>query len=155
MMVEMNVAVASGCLLGVQPVLAKIFPRLFARSYHSGKFLPPHTRQEESGYPESFEAYPLSNLSGKAHDKKVDEGGAFETLWAPEGRGLSFAGASSSGRKRGASFAPGVITVDKEVMVQREVTPCRSPTSELGGKLHFITNLDSEDWTPDDLCLKD
>lgn len=155
MMVEMNLGVVCGCLFGVQPVLAKIFPRLFARSYPSGNSLPRHIHREESGYSESFEAYPLSNLSGKARDKKVDEGGTFETLWAPESRGLNFAGASSSGRKRGARLAPGVITVDKEVTVQKEIMPCHSPTSELDGKLHLIMNLGSEDWTLNDVSLKD
>lgn len=85
----------------------------------------------------------------------MDEPDTFEALWTPGGTRSNVASASSSGRKRGARLAPGVITVDTEFTVQEEITPCHSPISEYGGRMHFMTGVGSEDWTLDDVCLKD
>jgi hypothetical protein len=132
-----------------------LFPRLFANSYPSQAHSSPHIHRQSSNHLESFEAYPLSDLSPKSRDKARGEAHAFETLWTPEGRGSNFAVASSSGRKRSAQLTPGVITVDRVFTVQEEVTPCHSPTGELDRKLHLIADIGSEDWTLDDVCLKD
>lgn len=153
-MVEMNLGVVCGCLFTVQPVLAILFPRLFTSSYPPELRSAPRVRRQESGYPNSFNAYPLKDLSGKARDRAGGDSDTFNSLWTPEGRGSNFASASSSGRKRGACLAPGVITVDTEFTVKEEITPCHSPISELDRKLHLITDMVSEDWTLDDVCLE-
>lgn len=158
MMLEMNLGVVCGCLFNIQPVLAMLFPRLFASSYPSDYPAAPHVRRQESGHPESqrsFQAYPLAGLSGHVHNTPSGEADTFEALWTPEGTGSNYTSASFSGRKHGEMLTPGAITVHKEFTVQEEITPCQSPVSELDRSLHFITDVGSEDWTMDKVCLKD
>lgn len=154
MMVEMNFGVVCGCLFGVQPVLAWAFPRVFARAYPPQHGSPSQIRRQPSGYPESFDAYPLSDLTSKARDSEMGETNTFEAMWTPDGTGSNFAVASSSGRKRGMRLAPGVITVDTEFTVQEEITPCNSPASEFGGRMHYFSAVGSEEWTLDEVCRK-
>jgi hypothetical protein len=159
MMIEMNLGVVCGCLFGIQPILAMLFPRLFTSYYHSEHLTPTLcVRRQESGHPESlrnFQAYPLADLSGDMHNAPLGEADTFEALWTPEGTGSNYASASSGGRKEGELLTPGVITVHKEFTVQEEITPCQSPVSELNRQLHFIGDVGGEDWTLDDICLKD
>lgn len=157
MMLEMNLGVVCGCLFGIQPVLAVLFPRLFPSSYPSNNHLSPPICRQESRHPESqrsFQEYPLADLSGDTQSTpyKAD---TFESLWTPEGTGSNYASASSSGRKHGERLTPGVIAVHTEFTVQEEITPCQSPVSELDRQLHFMTGVESEDWTMDEVFLKD
>jgi hypothetical protein len=89
------------------------------------------------------------------HNMPSGEADTFEALWTPEGTGSNYASASSSGRKQGELLTPGVITVHKEFTVQEEITPCQSPISELDRQLHFMADMRSEDWTLDEICLKE
>lgn len=154
-MVEMNLGVVCGCLYSVQPVLALIFPRIFAKSYPSDDQPPPRTSRQPSNYPQSFEAYPLSDLSARPRDKLAGAADTFEALWISDGTGMNIASASSDGRKWGARSVPGAITVDREFTIQEEVTPCHSPMSEFGGNLYSITDLNSVDWELDDVSLEE
>jgi len=159
MMIEMNLGVVCGCLFGIQPILATLFPHLFPSSYPSEHRVPTlRVRRQESDHHESrrsFQAYPLADLSGNVHNTPLGEADTFEALWTPEGTGSNYASASSGGRKQGELLTPGVITVHKEFTVQEEITPCQSPNSELDRQLHFMADVGSEDWTLDEICLKD
>ncbi|KAF3043475.1 hypothetical protein E8E12_009259 [Didymella heteroderae] len=158
MMLEMNLGVVCGCLFGIQPILATLFPRLFAHSYPSDIHTTPQMRRQESGRLESqqsYQAYPLRELSSHVQNTPSGEADTFEALWTPEGTGSNYASASSDGRKRGDLLTPGVITMHKEFTVQEEITPCQSPASELDRRLHFMTDVGSEDWTLEEVCLKD
>lgn len=158
MMIEMNLGVVCGCLFGVQPFLATLLPRLFVRSYPSDPYPSSSVRRQESSQPDSqrsFQAYPLTDLPGRMRTTPLAEVDAFEALWTPEGTGSNYASASSDGRKRGELLTPGVITVQKEFTISEEVTPCQSPASEFDRQLHFLGDLGSEDWTLEEVCIKD
>lgn len=159
MMIEMNLGVVCGCLFGIQPVLATLFPRLFARSYPSEHCTPTsRVLWQDSSHPESqrsFQAYPLADLSGRVQSTPLGEADTFEALWTPEGTGSNHASASSGGRRQGELLTPGIITVRKEFTVQEEITPCHSPISELDRQLHFMADTDRKDWTLDEVCLED
>lgn len=159
MMLEMNLGVVCGCLFGIQPVLAMFFPRLFAGAYPSGhRSTTPHLRHQYSAQHESqgsFQAYPLADVSRYMHNTPSGEVDTFAALWTPEGNGSNHASASSDGRKRGELLTPGVITVHTEFTVEEEITPCQSPVTKLDGQLHFITDVRCEEWTLDEICLKD
>lgn len=158
MMLEMNLGVVCGCLFGIQSVLATLFPRLFASAYPSEhRTSTPRLRRHDSGHPESqrsLQAYPLEGVSGHIYNTPSGEADTFEALWTPEGTGSNYASASSDGRKRGELLTPGVITVHKEFTVEEEITPCQSPVSEPDRQLHFIADVRCEDWTLDEVCLK-
>ncbi|KZM18462.1 hypothetical protein ST47_g10383 [Ascochyta rabiei] len=147
MMIEMNLGIVCSCFFGVQPMLALLFPRFFAGFYPSKDGSPPRTHRQGSGYPSASEAYPLSDLSTKPGEQRKNQPDKFEALWTPEGRGSNFASASSSGRTRGERLAPGVITVDMEFTVDEEISPCNSPMIEYSGKMGFLMDRLSEDWT--------
>ncbi|KAF3032891.1 hypothetical protein E8E11_002417 [Didymella keratinophila] len=159
MMIEMNLGVVCGCLFGIQPVLAMLFPELFASAYPSGHRAPTsRVHRQESDHSESrrsFQAYPLADLSGHVHNTPLGEADTFEALWTPEGTGSNYASASSGGRRQGELLTPGVITVHKEFTVKERITPCQSPVSDLERQLHFMADVRSEDWILDDICLKD
>ena len=159
MMIEMNLGVVCGCIFGIQPVLAMLFPSLFAGSYPSEQRTPtPRVCRQESDHAEprrSFQAYPLAELPGHMDNTPSGEADTFKALWTPAGTGSNYASASSGGREQGELLTPGVITVHKEFTVQEEITPCQSPISGLERQLHFMADMRSEDWTLDEVCLKD
>jgi hypothetical protein len=74
MAVEMNLGIICGCLSGVKPVLAVIFPHFFGSSY--GKTSRPTypTYGRNTGHPESFAFQPLSDKSARSTKKNQSIG---------------------------------------------------------------------------------
>lgn len=160
MMVEMNIGIVCGCLLGIESVLAMLFPRLANRPRPTLVLTQPTSAHRRgSGHPEpqrSFRvSYPLADLSSYARNTPLGETDTFEALWTPEGTGSNYASASYGGRNRGEPLTPGAITVHTEFTVQEEITPCQSPVTEVGKQFQYFMDAGSLDWSIDGSCLKD
>ncbi|KAF1994090.1 hypothetical protein P154DRAFT_586904 [Amniculicola lignicola CBS 123094] len=128
MAVEMNLGIICGCLSGVKPVLAVLFPRFFASSQHStlntnGRTLATYGRSTH-GHPESFAFQQLSN--SKAKDQKFEvldvDGGKLDTERRMANGQRNFAWASSSGElgEGGRGVPVNGIVVDQVVDVSEE-----------------------------------
>ncbi|KAF2650645.1 hypothetical protein K491DRAFT_125383 [Lophiostoma macrostomum CBS 122681] len=169
MAVEMNLGVICGCLSGVKPVLAVIFPRFFGSSY--GKTSRPTypTYGRNTGHPQSFAFQPLSDISGRSSKKnqhtgassKIDhnvsvinmDGEEFvrdESMGSPTGqRNIAWASASGGDGNGDAESLPrNAIAVNQVITVRGEpviLDGARTPNSGKGG------DASSEEWIMEEL----
>ncbi|KAF2740037.1 hypothetical protein EJ04DRAFT_559494 [Polyplosphaeria fusca] len=151
MSVEMNLGIICGCLSGVKPVLAVVFPRFFGSSY---KTQTPRTRLTygRGTQPETFAFQPLSEASNmnKSRERKDEVGIAIEDLKDRR----NFAWASSSGNI-GPEVPQGAIAVNQVISVHQEVRDDRDRKSDNGGispRSGGKGDAESEEWILDDLA---
>lgn len=120
MALEMNLGIICGCLSGVKPVLAVIFPQLFGSSYktHSRPTYPTYGR---ATHPESFAFQPLSDISNlsKSKERKLENGVSIEAISPDNKEQRNFAWASSSG-DAAVSVPHNAIAVNQVVTVREE-----------------------------------
>ena len=158
MTLEMNLGIICGCLSGVKPVLAVVFPRFFASSYKTRTYPTPYGYGGESQSRRAtgtkgskpFPFHPLSDVSNvsKNRDQKfenVDSCNDSTAVMNPEYKEQrNFAWASASGMAADDMEIPSnAIQVQTVVMRDVEsVSPgSRSPKGDGG----------SEEWIMEDL----
>ncbi|ORX93230.1 hypothetical protein BCR34DRAFT_608618 [Clohesyomyces aquaticus] len=154
MSIEMNLGIICGCMSGVKPVLAVLFPRLFTSSSRTNTG---PTHQGRSRHPESFPFQPLSDASNlsNAQPKKLEHAVSVERIErlsrGDNGRDRqAYAWASSDGatdKDAGRDVPMNAIAVNQVVTVRaeekREDVESRSQKSGNGG-------AGSEEWILDD-----
>jgi hypothetical protein len=154
MVLEMNLGIICGCLSGVKPVLATVFPGLFGSSYktRSGAIRPAygvHTGRSTHG--ESFVFQPLSDVSinTKSQSKTVEHALLVEAIQGPNyKKQRNFAWASSNGNMEvGSSIPKNAIGINQVVSVEQEEVGAMIPGSEGQNKL---SDAGSEEWIMDD-----
>ncbi|KAF2182202.1 hypothetical protein K469DRAFT_637002 [Zopfia rhizophila CBS 207.26] len=119
MAVEMNLGIICGCLSGVKPVLAVVFPRFFASSYKTNTH--PRPTYGHSTHPESFPFQPLSDTSnlGKVKAGKLEHAVSIEAIHPEDKQHRNYAWASSSGDVN-PEVPHNAIAVNQVVMINRE-----------------------------------
>ncbi|KAF2019062.1 hypothetical protein BU24DRAFT_111794 [Aaosphaeria arxii CBS 175.79] len=123
MSVEMNLGIICGCLSGVKPVLAVVFPRLFASSYKSNSrpTYPTYGRTTRPGG-ESFAFQPLTDASTRTKKGEVH----IEALNPEDGRHTdqrNYAWAASTAAEDvddSHVVPPGQIAVNQVVTIREE-----------------------------------
>jgi hypothetical protein len=152
MVLEMNIGIICGCLSGVKPVLATVFPVLFGSSYRtrSGAMRPTYsipTVRSKRG--ESFAFRPLADapINMKLQSQTVDQELLVEAIQDPNyKKQRNFAWASSDGNMEAESSIPkNAIGINQVVSVEEEETG--TPKSEARNKL---SDAGSEEWIIDD-----
>jgi hypothetical protein len=150
MVLEMDLGIICGCLSGVKPVLATVFPVLFGSSYktRSGATRPTYGVQTgRTTHGESFAFQPLSDISNsrKQPGKKLEHAFSVEALKSVDDKGQrNFAWASSNGNMAAdRDIPPNSIGVNQVVSVEQEETGSITPRSEARNKL---SDAGSEEW---------
>ena len=124
----MNLGIICGCLSGVKPVLAVIFPRFFGTSHKSNSRPIYPTSYGRSTRPETFPFQPLSDVSNLSKSKDKDMIGKLDHTVSTEHIRLdngvhkdqrNFAWASSDGNCD-IGTVPNAITVNQVVTVKEE-----------------------------------
>ncbi|KAH7080465.1 hypothetical protein BKA63DRAFT_244406 [Paraphoma chrysanthemicola] len=154
MVLELNLGVICGCLSGVKPVLATVFPGFFGTSYktRSGATRPTYGLQTgKTTHGESFAFQPLSDVSNskKPQSHKLEHAFSVEALKSADDKGQrNFAWASSNG-DIGAdhNVPPNCIGVNQVVSVEQEETGSMTPRSDAQ---HKLSDAGSEEWIMDD-----
>ena len=148
----MNIGIICGCLSGVKPVLATVFPVLFGSSYKTRSATRP-TYGVQTGrttHGESFAFQPLSDVSNnKSQNKKLEHAFSVEALKSGDDKGQrNFAWASSNGNMDADSnVPPNAIGVNQVVLVEEEESGSITPRSEARNKL---SDAGSEEWIMED-----
>ncbi|CAO2650584.1 Nn.00g018760.m01.CDS01 [Neocucurbitaria sp. VM-36] len=150
MILEMDVGIICGCLSGVKPVMAVVFPNLFGSSYktRSGPTRLTYGQTGRSTRRESFAFHPLSDVSYKSRDQKI-ENMPIDAITKSDGKEQrNFVWASSSGNLDVASSIPAnKIRVQQVVTVEQEESGSITPRSERDIK---VSDAGSEEWIMDD-----
>ena len=160
--IEMNLGIICGCLSGVKPVLAVIFPRLFGSSYAKTSRPTYPTYGRNTGHPESFAFQPLSDISTRSNKKnqhlglgsKLDHSVTVENLDVEDFAGddkmgrngqRNFAWASASGGiGDGSQGVPhNAIAVNQVVTVREDTVGTDGATTPKSGK---AGDAGSEEW---------
>lgn len=147
MTIEMNLGITCGCLSGVKPVLAAVFPRFFGSSYKTPTHPTAYGRTGRATQPDSFPFQPLSGASSisKARDHKVEHAVSIEDIGPEDKVQRNFAWASSSGHSPDAQVPHNAIAV-QTVVVREEENVSSTPKSGLDGK----GDAGSEEWIMED-----
>ncbi|KAF1840961.1 uncharacterized protein K460DRAFT_321640 [Cucurbitaria berberidis CBS 394.84] len=152
MILEMNMGIICGSLSGVKPVMAVMFPALFGSSYktRSGGTRPTYGRTGRSTRNESFAFKPLSDLSSKSRDRRIEDV-SIDAINKPEGKEhRNFAWASSSGKLAADSSVPAnAIGVQQVVTVEEEDSGNMTPHSERDTRVNGLSDAGSEEWIID------
>jgi hypothetical protein len=138
MTLEVNLGIICGCLSGVKPVMAVVFPRLFGTSYKSNS-RPTYPTYGRSTRHESFAFQPLSDTSNiskkKLHqDIRVDN---IEVDQGKEGRNFAWASASRDSdaqNTRSLQVPSNAIAVNSVVTIKEEERVATEPASLKSGK---------------------
>jgi hypothetical protein len=153
MVLEMDIGIICGCLSGVKPVLATVFPVLFGTSYktRSGATRPTYGMQSgRTTRGESFAFQQLSdNCNGKSQTKTLEHAFSIEAIKSADNKGQrNFAWASSNGQMGADSGVPAnAIGVNQVVSVEEEESGIITPRSEAQKQL---SDAGSEEWIMDD-----
>jgi hypothetical protein len=152
MVLEMDIGIICGCLSGVKPVLAAVFPGLFGSSYRSrsGATHPTYgiqTGQAAHGEPFTFSGAPGEDF--KLQSKKQEHAFSIEAISGGDDKGhRNLAWASSNGNMSESSDIPlNAIGVNQEVSVEEEEVEPTTPRSEGPYKM---SDTGSEEWIMDD-----
>ena len=145
MAVEMNLGIICGCLSGVKPVLAVMFPKFFSSSYRSNS-RPTLKRFGKNTCPESFQFEPLSGvtISSKAKEIKLEHEISIESIDPDVREQRNFAWASSSGDDADPELPHNAIAVNSQVVVVREEGPVPMGKASQG-------DAGSEEWIMDEI----
>jgi hypothetical protein len=150
MVLEMDIGIICGCLSGVKPVLAAIFPTLFSSSYktRSGATRPTYgMRTGRNTHGESFAFQPLSDISSnnKAQVRTLEHAFSVKDLKTADNEGQhNFAWASSDGQMGADSGIPAnAIGINQVVLVEEEEVGTITPRSEVQKRL---SDAGSEEW---------
>jgi hypothetical protein len=149
MVLEMNVGIICGCLSGVRPVLAALFPVLFGTTFQTRSRVsrPKYgTHSIRSKIAESFAFQPLSDASNQPPSKIVDPEFSVDAIQDPNyKKQRNFAWASSGGNMNEDSGIPkNAIGINQVVLVEQEM---RSPGLEPPKR---PSDAGSEEWIMDD-----
>jgi hypothetical protein len=154
MVLEMNIGIICGCLSGVKPVLATVFPVLFGTSHRSrsGAMRPTYSiPTSRSIHGESFAFQPLSDAPSntKSQSKTVDHEFSVKAIQDPNyKKQRNFAWASSNGNMEADPSIPkNAIGINQVVLVEEEEAGSGTPGSEVQNKL---SDAGSEEWIMDD-----
>jgi hypothetical protein len=154
MVLEMDLGIICGCLSGVKPVLAAIFPALFGSSYttRSGATRPTYGMQTgRNTHGESFAFQQLSDVSSnnKAQVKTLEHAFSVEEIKNADNKGQrNFAWASSDGQMGADSGIPAnAIGINQVVLVEEEEAGTHTPGSDVQKRL---SDAGSEEWIMDD-----
>ncbi|KAH7130603.1 hypothetical protein B0J11DRAFT_256598 [Dendryphion nanum] len=155
MSVEMNLGIICGCLSGVKPVLAVVFPRFFGTSHKTNSRPAYPTSYGRSTRPETFAFHPLSDVSNlsKSKDKdignKIDHAVSIENIRLENGihkEQRNFAWASSSGEcEIDPKIPANAIGVNQVVTVKEEELENIDGLSP-GGDRNRKGDASSEEW---------
>jgi hypothetical protein len=155
MTLEMNIGIICGCLSGVKPVMAKMFPVLFGSSYktRSGPSRPTYgTHTHRTGRGESFAFQQLSDIPSdkKSTTQKIEHVFSVEAIQNADNKGQrNFAWASSNGKMGADSGIPSnAIGVNQVVSVEEEDAGSMTPRSEV--QKAMSSDAGSEEWIFDD-----
>lgn len=152
MILEMDAGIICGCLSGVKPVMAVIFPALFGSSYktRSGGTRPTYGQTGRTTIRDSSAFQPLSDLSSKSREHRM-ESLPMDAINASEGKDQrNFAWASSNGDLDVASSLPAnAIAVHQVVIVEEEDSGNLTPPSERDIKGNGLSDAGSEEWIID------
>jgi hypothetical protein len=148
MVMEMDIGIICGCLSGVKPVLAAVFPGLFGSSYRtrSGATRPTYGIQTgQIGHDEPFTLSGTRCNDDKLQSKKMEHSFSVEAISGGDDKGhRNFAWASSNGNMSATSDVPlNAIGVNQEVFVEEEEVEPTTPRSETQYKL---SDTGSEEW---------
>lgn len=138
MNLEVNLGIICGCLSGVKPVMAVVFPRLFGTSYKTNS-RPTYPTYGRSTHHESFAFQPLSDVSNISkkklqHDIQVDN---IDVKKNKEGTNFAWASASRDrdGHENGGLRVPdNAIAVNSVVTIKEEERAETEPVSLKSGK---------------------
>ncbi|KAH7388808.1 hypothetical protein BKA66DRAFT_582289 [Pyrenochaeta sp. MPI-SDFR-AT-0127] len=152
--VEMNLGIICGCLSGVKPVMAVIFPTLFGSSQRSRSRAtrPTFDHTGQSTKPESFSFHPLSDIPSKNREKHLEHTYSVDEIKKPKKTDQrNFAWASSNGNSGVASSIPAnAIGVHQVVTVEEEESGSLTPHSDRITKGNNLSDAGSEEWIMDD-----
>ena len=152
MILEMDAGIICGCLSGVKPVMAVIFPVLFGSSYktRSGPSRPTYGQTGRTAGPDSFAFQPLSDLSSKSRENRI-ESTPIDAIGDSGGnKHRNFAWASSNGNLDVDSRLPAnAIGVHQVVTVEEEDSGNVTPRSERDTKGNGLSDAGSEEWIID------
>jgi len=145
MVVEMDMGIICGCLSGVKPVLATLFPRLFGTNSRE--------RSRATGRSNTSQFHPLSDFGGTSNNnnkssttKKLEHEFSIQSLTGAEESPRTLAWASAGGERGARLGVPaGAIGVESVVEVEEE--------EENRGKKG--SDSSSEEWIMEDMvrCL--
>lgn len=165
MSVEMNLGIICGCLSGVKPVFADLFPRFFGSSYAKTSRPTYATYGRNTGHPESFAFQPLSDVSTNksksnknitwklestvenldiedcAASKEVGAGGQRSFAWASASGGADAAGESGKDVPHNAIAVNQVVTVRGDMVEKSGAT---MPRCVDAGSEEWIMDSDDE-----------
>ncbi|KAH7414485.1 hypothetical protein DE146DRAFT_37055 [Phaeosphaeria sp. MPI-PUGE-AT-0046c] len=154
MVLEMNIGIICGCLSGVKPVLAKVFPVLFGSSYktRSGPSRPTYgTQTHRTAHGEPFAFHQLSDVPSnkKSSTQKIEHTFSVEAIQGGDNKAQrNFAWASSNGKMGADSGIPSnAIGVNQVVSVEEEDARSMTPRSDVQ---KAVSDAGSEEWIMDD-----
>jgi hypothetical protein len=152
MVLEMDIGIICGCLSGVKPVLAAVFPGLFDSSYRtrSGATRPTYGIQTgQTTHGEPFALFGVPGSDFELQSKKQERATSIEAISGGDDKGhRNFAWASSNGNMSESSDNPlNAIGVNQEVVVEEEEAEPITPRSEAPYK---TLDAGSEEWIMED-----
>jgi hypothetical protein len=144
MVLEMDIGIICGCLSGVKPVLATVFPVLFGTSYKTRSGATRPTYGMQSGRTTRGESFAFQQLSDNCNNAF-----SIEAIKSADNKGQrNFAWASSNGQMGADSgVPPNAIGVNQVVSVEEEESGMITPRSEAQKQL---SDAGSEEWIMDD-----
>lgn len=134
---EMNIGIICGCLSGVKPVMAVVFPRLFGSSYKSNTRPATYGRTGRATHPESFPFQPLFDSSSKARDKQYEHAISIAEMNPEDKERRNFAWASSSGDDH-PDMPYNTIVVKTVVVREEEIGSPKRGGKDDGGSEEWI-----------------
>jgi hypothetical protein len=151
MVLEMNVGIICGCLSGVKPVFAALFPGLFGPSHRTRSQRDSPTYGTHTTRSKITESFAFQSLPDASHTKTVDPEFSVEAIQDPVyKKRRNFAWASSDGNMDTHLRIPeNAIVINHAVSVEEgEISPT-TPRSEAPKKL---SDASSEEWIMDDVA---
>lgn len=144
MVLEMNMGIICGCLSGVKPVMATVFPALFGSSYKSKSATRP-TYDGWTGRSARHESFAFQQIcSSKTRDKHIENVESEDMPNVGNKIRRNFAWASSDGVMNGNAKIPhNKIGVNQEVTIEEEHSGSVTPRSEMP---HKLSDAGSEEW---------
>ena len=154
MILEMNVGIICGCLSGVKPVMAALFPTLFGTSHRSKSeaTVPTYGLTAESTTNQSFAFKSLSGTSSKSRNKHIEHAMSTEPIHRfVDDKQANSAWASSNDNDDGnpLSVPANSIGVQQSIAVQKEELDMITPGSRRASELNGLSDADSEEWILD------
>lgn len=156
MAVEMNLGIICGCLNGVKPVLAVVFPHFFGSSHKNPRSRPTYTTYSRATHPNSFAFQPLSDVSAASKSKPppargipIENIGNYDVDGGKDQRNIAWA--SSTGEvDAGAGVPHNAIAVNQVVTVHGEAKESLDGARSLKSAKSGKGDGGSEEWIMDE-----